>query len=77
MYALSLVKFQVMKKKNVKRGVKEVGKAIRKGMTGICVFAADVSPVDVLSHLPVQCETNDIPYVFIRSRVDLGNIFIL
>lgn len=38
----------------------------------ICIFAADVSPVDVYSHLPVQCETNNIPYIFIRSRLELG-----
>lgn len=36
------------------------------------MFAADVSPVDVLSHLPVQCEEKNIPYVFIRSRLELG-----
>ena len=39
--------------KCVKRGVKEVGKAIRKNLKGLVVFAADVSPVDVLSHIPV------------------------
>jgi H/ACA ribonucleoprotein complex subunit 2 len=60
----------------VRRGVKEVGKSIRKGAKGMCIFAADVSPVDVLSHLPVQCETNDIPYIFIRSRLDLGNLIL-
>lgn len=38
----------------------------------VCIFAADVSPVDVFSHLPVQCETNNIPYIFIRSRLELG-----
>lgn len=42
--------------KGVKRGVKEVGKSIRKGLSGIVVFAADVSPIDVISHLPIQCE---------------------
>ena len=37
----------------VKRGVKEVGKGIRKGHKGLVIFAADVSPPDVLSHLPI------------------------
>ncbi len=55
--------------KSVKRGVKEVGKAIRKNLKGLVVFAADVSPVDVLSHIPVQCERKKIPYIFIRSRL--------
>ena len=39
--------------KHIKRGVKEVGKALRKKTPGIVVFAADISPVDVLSHLPL------------------------
>ena len=58
--------------KGVKRGVKEVGKSIRKNVQGICIFAADVSPVDVISHLPVQCEEKQIPYIYVRSRVQLG-----
>ena len=47
-------------------------KAIRKGTKGICVIAADVSPVDVISHIPVLCEENHIPYIFVRSRMELG-----
>lgn len=38
----------------------------------ICILAADISPVDVLSHIPVQCEQRDIPYIFVRSRMELG-----
>lgn len=38
----------------------------------ICVIAADISPIDVISHLPVYCEENDIPYIFVPSKVDLG-----
>ena len=36
------------------------------------MLAADVSPVDVISHFPVLCEENQIPYVFVRSRLELG-----
>lgn len=52
---LKLTKKQV-KSKNIKRGVKEVVKAIRKGATGVLIMAADISPPDVLSHLPIICE---------------------
>ncbi len=55
--------------KGVKRGVKEVGKSIRKGHKGLVIFAADISPVDVISHLPIQCEKKKIPYIFVRSRL--------
>ena len=60
------------REKRLRRGVKDVVKAVRKGAKGICVIAADVSPVDVISHLPVLCEDRQLPYVFVRSRMELG-----
>ncbi len=35
-------------------------------------MAADISPIDVLSHIPIQCENKEIPYAFVRSRMELG-----
>jgi len=35
-------------------------------------LAADVTPVDVISHIPVLCEESGIPYIFVRSRMELG-----
>ncbi|KAF2432487.1 L30e-like protein, partial [Tothia fuscella] len=68
------------KHKTLKRGVKEVVKAIRKGETakttssspGVVVLAADISPMDVISHIPVLCEDHNIPYIYVTSRADLG-----
>jgi len=60
------------KTKQVLRGVKEVVKAVRKGTKGVCVIAGNISPMDVISHLPVLCEDNDVPYIYIRSKEDLG-----
>ena len=58
--------------RKLRRGVKEVVKAIRKGTTGICILAADVNPVDVYSHIPIICEEKGIPYVYVKSRMELG-----
>jgi H/ACA ribonucleoprotein complex subunit 2 len=69
--------------KSLKRGVKEVVKALRKSAipaanvtvtdpSGVVVLAADISPMDVISHIPVLCEDHGIPYVFITSRAELG-----
>ena len=70
------------KNKALKRGVKECVKAIRKspagipGATdspsGIVVLAADISPMDVISHIPVLCEDHSIPYIYVPSRAELG-----
>ncbi|KAK9759456.1 snoRNA-binding protein [Basidiobolus ranarum] len=60
------------KKKHVKRGVKEVVKGLRKGEKGLVVFAGNVSPMDVLSHIPVMCEDASVPYCFVQSKEELG-----
>lgn len=39
---------------------------------GIVVIAADISPMDVISHLPVLCEDHGVPYIFVTSRAELG-----
>ncbi|SCU81106.1 LAMI_0B04830g1_1 [Lachancea mirantina] len=61
------------KAKTVKRGVKEVVKALRKGEKGLVVIAGDISPADVISHLPVLCEDQGVPFIFVPSKQDLGS----
>ena len=58
--------------KLIKRGVKEVNKAFRKKEKGLCILAGDVSPIDVISHFPALCDKNNIKYVFVPSREELG-----
>ena len=68
------------KNKTLKRGVKEVVKALRKspaGATnvsspGVVILAADISPMDVISHIPVLCEDHNVPYIYVSSRAELG-----
>jgi H/ACA ribonucleoprotein complex subunit 2 len=99
--------------KLLKRGVKEVVKALRKGdnskgfvrwpwrgwlfcadlgarwslssppspppptpppslACSLCIIAGDISPIDVISHLPVLCEERGISFIFVPSKIDLG-----
>ncbi|KAK5099664.1 snoRNA-binding protein [Lithohypha guttulata] len=66
--------------RTLKRGVKEVVKALRKSQStageavpiGIVVLAADISPMDVISHIPVLCEDHNMPYIYVTSRAELG-----
>eukprot|EP00163_Fabomonas_tropica_P032671 TRINITY_DN830_c0_g1_i2.p1 TRINITY_DN830_c0_g1~~TRINITY_DN830_c0_g1_i2.p1 ORF type:complete len:126 (-),score=33.46 TRINITY_DN830_c0_g1_i2:189-566(-) len=60
------------KKKELRRGVKEVVKALRKGGQGLCILAGDISPIDVISHIPVLCEENNVPYIYVPSKEELG-----
>ncbi|KAF8037499.1 hypothetical protein BT93_B0406 [Corymbia citriodora subsp. variegata] len=59
--------------KCLKRGVKEVVKSIRRGHKGLCVIAGNISPIDVITHVPILCEENDIPYIYVPSKEDLAN----
>ena len=56
----------------VRNGLKDVQSRIRKGEKGLVVFAGDVTPVDVMCHLPAVCEEKQLPYVFTPSRQLLG-----
>ncbi|RUS19312.1 50S ribosomal protein L30e-like protein [Endogone sp. FLAS-F59071] len=60
------------KAKHVKRGVKEVVKGLRKGEKGLVVIAGDISPMDIITHVPVLCEDSNVPYIFVPSKEDLG-----
>ena len=60
------------KSKRLKRGVREVVKGLRKGEKGVVILAGDVSPIDVISHIPVFCEDKGVPYCYVPTRKDLG-----
>lgn len=38
----------------------------------MCIIAGDISPIDVVTPLPVLCEDNNIPYIFVPSKDELG-----
>ncbi|KAF2835348.1 L30e-like protein [Patellaria atrata CBS 101060] len=74
------------KQKTLRRGVKEVEKALKRlprfegppgSFTGIsdhiCILAGDVSPADVISYLPVVCEDHEVPYIYVPNRRKLGS----
>ncbi|URE28724.1 H ACA ribonucleoprotein complex subunit [Musa troglodytarum] len=58
--------------KCLKRGVKEVVKSVRRGHKGLCVIAGNISPIDVITHVPILLEEADIPYIYVPSKEDLA-----
>lgn len=69
------------KNNTLKRGVKEVVKTLRKSppsgpgntaFPGVVIIAGDISPMDVISHIPVLCEDHNVPFIFVTSRAELG-----
>lgn len=67
-----LIKKAAANKDRLHRGLKNVQTRIRKGGKGICVFAGDVTPIDIYCHLPIVCEDKEIPYCFVTSKRDIA-----
>ena len=56
----------------IRRGTNEVTKVIERGIAKLVVIAENISPPEVIMHLPVLCEEKGIPYVYVPSKEDLG-----
>ncbi|MEM5812556.1 MAG: 50S ribosomal protein L7Ae, partial [Candidatus Aenigmatarchaeota archaeon] len=56
----------------IRKGVNETTKAIDRGLAKLVVMAEDVSPPEILMHLPVLCDEKKVPYVYVPSKVELG-----
>lgn len=69
--ALKVVK-SAAKSKMIRRGVKEVVKAVKKKEKGLAIIAGDISPIEVIAHVPILCEEQGIGYVYVPSKEDLG-----
>jgi ribosomal protein eL8 len=60
------------KKGKIKAGINEVTKAIERGTAKFVVIAEDVSPAEVVMHLPILCDEKNVPFSYIATRKELG-----
>lgn len=56
----------------VDKGVNEATKAVELGVAKLVVYAADVSPKEIVSHLSVICKEKGIPCQEVDSKQKLG-----
>ncbi len=57
----------------VSKGANEATKQVERGQAKLVVMAEDVSPEEVLAHMPVLCEEKNIPYTYVPSKEELGS----
>ncbi|MFB6123131.1 MAG: 50S ribosomal protein L7Ae [Haloferacaceae archaeon] len=57
----------------VKKGTNETTKAVERGNAELVLIAEDVSPEEIVMHLPELADEKGIPYVFIQTQDDLGH----
>ncbi len=56
----------------IRKGVNETTKSIERGLARLVVIASDVSPEEVVMHLPVLCDEKQVPYAYVESKLELG-----
>lgn len=57
---------------SIKKGANEVTKSLERQTAKLVVFAADVSPKEIVMHLPLLAKEKGIPCVEVKSREELG-----
>jgi len=57
----------------VRKGVNETTKCIERGLAKLVVIAKDVTPEEIIMHLPMLCDEKQIPYAYVPSKQELGN----
>ncbi|MFB6193087.1 MAG: 50S ribosomal protein L7Ae [Candidatus Nanohaloarchaea archaeon] len=56
----------------VVKGTNEVTKAIERNNADLVVIAGNVSPEEIVMHLPALAEERDISYTFVPDKEELG-----
>ncbi|HET6398038.1 MAG TPA: 50S ribosomal protein L7Ae [Candidatus Thermoplasmatota archaeon] len=56
----------------VAKGANEVTKQVERGVAKFVVMAEDVSPEEILAHVPLLCEEKGVAYGYVPSKAELG-----
>jgi large subunit ribosomal protein L7Ae len=56
----------------VKKGTNEVTKALEKGLAKLVAVAKDVSPQEIIMHIPLLAEDKGVPCAVVASKEELG-----
>ncbi|TXT66876.1 MAG: 50S ribosomal protein L7Ae [Promethearchaeota archaeon] len=57
----------------IRKGMNETTKSIERGVAKLVVMAEDVSPPELLFHLPILCQEKGVPYAYVDKQENLGN----
>jgi large subunit ribosomal protein L7Ae len=60
------------KDSKIRKGMNEVTKSIERAQAKLVVMAEDVTPPEILYHIPLICEEKNIPYAYFSTKKNLG-----
>lgn len=56
----------------VKKGINEATKSIERKTAQFVIIAGDVTPEEIVVHLPILCKEKGVPYAFVPTKKELG-----
>src|SRR3989344_887744 len=56
----------------IRKGANEATKALEKGNAKLVVYAQDVTPKEIIMHLPLLCKEKNVPCFAVSKKDDLG-----
>ena len=56
----------------IKKGVNETTKAIERKTAKFVLVAEDVTPEEIVVHIPMLCADKGVPYGYVSTKKDLG-----
>lgn len=57
----------------ISKGANEATKQVERGQAKLVVMAEDITPEEILAHMPILCEEKNIPYTYVPSKQELGS----
>jgi large subunit ribosomal protein L7Ae len=56
----------------IKKGINETTKSVERKSAQFVVIASDVTPEEIVVHIPMLCKDKGVPYAFLPTKKDLG-----
>ncbi len=56
----------------LRKGTNETTKSVERNEPKLVVVASDVSPQEIVMHIPMLCDEKKIPYTYVPSKAELG-----
>jgi large subunit ribosomal protein L7Ae len=69
----SLEKIAQTRDSKIRKGMNETTKSIERDTAKLVIMAEDVSPPEILFHVPILCEEKGISYGYVNTKKELGN----
>ncbi len=56
----------------LKKGANETTKAVERGIAKLVYLAEDITPEEIIAHIPLLCDEKEIPYIYVPRKDELG-----